>query len=210
MTSEPDPNAPDGVSSDADETPESIVYDAVYGDPSRLVRVGLISDTHIPDKASSIPGTVLEAFEGVDVILHGGDLISLSVLKILGRIAPVEAVSGNNDPKQVANKVPTRRLLKIGGAAVGLVHGHRGRGRNTPDRAVKSFREPLQALVFGHSHLPLIIPAGQPDPYRYREEPLPFILINPGSPTDRRHAPRKSYGMMEIKGSEVTAELIWL
>jgi putative phosphoesterase len=182
----------------------------VYGAPDRLVRVGLLGDTHVPDKAASIPGAVLRAFEGVDVILHAGDLITLSVLDILGNIAPVEAVYGNNDPFQVAERLSSRLVVQIGGARVGLVHGHRGAGRNTPDRAARSFHGPLDAVVFGHSHLPLIVPPGTSDPYSHREQPLPFMLINPGSPTDRRHAARRSFALMEVEGSEVRARLVWL
>jgi len=184
--------------------------DAVYGLPDRRVRVGVLSDTHVPDKAFRIPGAVLRAFEGVDLILHGGDLISLGVLRILNKIAPVEAVWGNNDPRQVREELSPVRLLRVGGARVGLVHGHGGRGRNTPDRAVRSFQEPLDALVFGHSHLPLAVSAGTPHPYSKREAPLPFLLLNPGSPTDRRHAPQRSYALLEVDGKEVRARLFWL
>ena len=170
----------------------------------------MLGDTHVPDKAASIPGAVLRALEGVDVILHAGDLITLSVLDILGKIAPVEAVHGNNDPFQVAERLPARVVVRVGGVHVGLVHGHRGAGRNTPDRAARAFHEPLAAVVFGHSHLPLIVPAGTPDPYSHREEPLPFMLLNPGSPTDRRHAERRSFALMEVEGAEIRAWLEWL
>lgn len=183
---------------------------ATYGRPDQLVRVGVLSDTHVPDKASRIPGRVLRAFEGVDVILHGGDLITLGVLRILRKLAPVEAVWGNNDPQQVREALSQRRFLRVGGARVGLVHGHRGRGRNTPDRAVRAFREPLDALVFGHSHLPIVVPAGRPEPFDHHPGPLACLLLNPGSPTDRRHAPRCSYALMEVEGREVRARLVWL
>ena len=133
-----------------------------YGSPDRLVRVGVISDTHVPDKASRIPGEVLRALDGVDVILHGGDLITTGLIAILQRIAPLEAVYGNNDPKQVVDAIPAQKVVRVGGAKIGLVHGHRGRGRNTPDRAVRAFHgQSLDALVFGHSHLPIVVPAGQ-------------------------------------------------
>lgn len=43
--------------------------------------IGLISDTHIPDRADKIPITVLEAFKNVDLIIHAGDLTSIRVKK---------------------------------------------------------------------------------------------------------------------------------
>jgi putative phosphoesterase len=174
------------------------------------VRIGVLSDTHLPLKARALPARLLRAFEGVDLILHGGDLVSADVLDLLGRIAPVEAVAGNNDPPELCARLGFRKIVEAGGARLGLVHGHRGRGRNTPDRAAHAFRrEPaIAAVVFGHSHLPLLAPCGKrlfPE-----SEPLPFLLFNPGSPTDRRHAPRCSFGLMTVEDGAVRAELVWL
>lgn len=176
----------------------------------RRARVGVLSDTHIPQKARALPSRVLDAFAGVDLILHGGDLVTPEVLDLLQRIAPVEAVGGNNDPAELCERLGWKKVVEVGGARIGLVHGHRGRGRNTPDRAAHAFRrEPgVAAVVFGHSHLPLV---AEPGKKLFPEsDPLPFLLFNPGSPTDRRHAPRCSYGFLTIEDGRVAAELIWL
>ena len=59
--------------------------------------IGLISDTHIPDRAKEIPQKVFDAFSEVDLILHAGDLTSLKVIEDLEKIAPVMAIQGNMD-----------------------------------------------------------------------------------------------------------------
>ena len=50
--------------------------------------IGLISDTHIPDRAREIPQKVFETFDNVDLILHAGDLTSPKVIEELEKIAP--------------------------------------------------------------------------------------------------------------------------
>ena len=61
--------------------------------------IGLISDTHIPDRAKEIPEKVFEAFSEVDLIMHAGDLTSPKVIDDLEQIAPVMAIQGNMDSK---------------------------------------------------------------------------------------------------------------
>jgi len=171
--------------------------------PRRIVRVGVVSDTHVPEKARVLPLVMMRAFEGVDLIVHAGDLVAASVIEALARIAPVHAVAGNNDPPDLVQALGRRRVVTAGGVKIGLVHGDRGRGRNTPDRAARAFGEGEVAwVVFGHSHLPFLGPA----PVLEGEPPPPAVtLFNPGSPTDRRHAPRKSFGLLEIEDGKVSA-----
>jgi hypothetical protein len=173
-----------------------------------VVRVGVVSDTHVPDKARFLPAALLRAFEGVDLIVHAGDLIVPEVIDALARVAPVHAVAGNNDPRELVESLGRRRIVAAGGVRIGLVHGDRGRGRNTPDRAARAFSAgEVDWVVFGHSHLPYLGPPqevpGQP--------PAPAVtLFNPGSPTDRRHAPRKSFGFLEIEDGKATARHVML
>lgn len=182
------------------------------------VRVGVLADTHIPEKAVAIPKPLMKDFEGVDVILHAGDLIIPAVLEILRKVAPVEAIAGNNDPPELVQLLGRRKVIEVGGIKIGIVHGDRGRGRNTPDRAARAF-DPgeVAVVVFGHSHLPYLGPApvdGEPATSPNATEAPPaapgLLLFNPGSPTDRRHAPRKSYGFIEIEDGKVTARHVLL
>ena len=61
------------------------------------MRIGLISDTHIPDIEKKIPFEIMHSFRGVDLILHAGDVYSPSVLDDLDCIAPVLVARGDDD-----------------------------------------------------------------------------------------------------------------
>ncbi len=61
------------------------------------MRIGLISDTHIPSAGRDLWPQVYDALRGVDLIMHAGDLYDLAVLDWLEALAPVIAVSGNGD-----------------------------------------------------------------------------------------------------------------
>lgn len=148
-------------------------------------RVGVISDTHMPRRGRSLPEALQHGLEGVDLILHAGDLVDPSVLEMLEQIAPVAAVCGNSDPLSVRMLLPERRVLQLGRFRVGLIHGHQGIGNSTPERARRAFTD-VDAVVFGHSHIP------------YCEMKEGVLLFNPGSPTDRRREPHFSYGLLHI------------
>ena len=126
--------------------------------------LGVITDTHIPQRMRSLPPRVFEAFRGVDMILHAGDINSCCVLDELAQIAPVEAVAGNADLFQ--RGLPLTRVIEIAGKRIGLAHGHGGWSRyllgKLHDRlgyseeyylniVQRSFGS-MDAIVFGHTH----------------------------------------------------------
>jgi len=88
------------------------------------MRVGIISDTHVYDRAGGLPAKVLEVFRssGVELILHAGDLTSMDVVDALEEVAEVVAVQGNMDP-YYGTSLPERRRLSLGGHRVLLFHG---------------------------------------------------------------------------------------
>jgi putative phosphoesterase len=75
--------------------------------------VGVISDTHVPDRAKKIPKNVFKVFENVDFIVHAGDLVQLSVIDELERLAPVLVVYGNMDGPEVRSKLPKLNSLSF-------------------------------------------------------------------------------------------------
>src|SRR5512143_2874966 len=87
------------------------------------MRIGCVSDTHIPGGLGKLPKALYEGLKGVDLILHAGDIVSLDVIEDLGHIAPVEAVAGNMDPWGVADKLPVKKVISAGRFRIGLVHG---------------------------------------------------------------------------------------
>lgn len=134
---------------------------------------------------------------GVSAILHAGDLVTPLAVDLLSSIAPVIAVRGNNDKaSSYKTLLPERAIVEFEEVRIGLVHGHDGNGRTTQDRAFNAFAgEALAAIVFGHSHVPTITKRHG------------ILMVNPGSPTDKRINPRYSFATLEIQGRRVTATM---
>lgn len=152
-----------------------------------LVTIGVVSDTHVPLRARSLPGEVFRGLDGVDLILHAGDILDESVIRELCAVAPVEAVAGNCDPWPLRNRLGPQKIVEIGGVKIGLTHGHLGVGRTAAERAAGLFAaQGVACVVFGHSHSP------------FNEVLDGVLLFNPGSPTDRRREPLPSYGILTI------------
>jgi len=138
--------------------------------PRQIVaRLGLISDTHMPDRWPDLPETLPRILQGVDLILHAGDVGELWVLDQLSAIAPVIAVHGNDEPPDTPAQLPPKQLVTVAGQRLLLWHGH------YPDRVdeLESRRDPAmrpkleriarhgqrlgaKLVHFGHWHVPLV------------------------------------------------------
>jgi len=157
------------------------------------VKIGVISDTHIPSKARMIPEIVLNSFKGVDLIIHAGDIIQKKVLDILAQVAPVQAVSGNIDPQPLRETLPDTLEMELEGFKIAVIHGHKVRGHLMNTLGLM-FPE-ADIIIFGHTHKPCNeIITGQ-------------LHFNPGSPTDKRWQKKHSFGIIEL-GDEIQAEII--
>src|SRR5664280_558794 len=84
--------------------------------------IGVISDTHIPERADKIPEAVFEVFKDVEMIFHAGDLVSMDVLQDLENLAPTMCVQGNMD-RMCGLKLPKQEIVKVDGIKIGLDHG---------------------------------------------------------------------------------------
>lgn len=161
----------------------------------RLITVGVVSDTHVPVRARFLPGEVFRGLDGVDLILHAGDILDESVIRELATVAPVRAVAGNCDPWSLRDRLGPQKIVEVGGVKIGLTHGHLGTGRTAAERAASLFvGQEVACVVFGHSHSP------------YNEVVDGVLLFNPGSPTDRRHEPLPSYGILTIDSDAGSVE----
>jgi putative phosphoesterase len=163
------------------------------------MRIGVVSDTHLPRFGRRLPRALVEGLEGarVELVLHCGDWTADWVPSLFEAIAPVEGVAGNNDGPGLVERFGRRRVVLAAGVGIGLVHGDLGSGRTTPQRAARSFgADEADVVCFGHSHMPLVerLPDGR-------------LLLNPGSPTDRRRQPRFSWALLEVEDGEARAEL---
>jgi putative phosphoesterase len=160
--------------------------------------IGLISDTHIPSRATSIPQEVFTSFENVDFIIHAGDLVELSVIDTLEQIAPVLAVHGNLDTPETKNALPTLNSLKVLDRKVGVIHN--------PDilYGMDQMREltktnGFDVLVYGHTHNANI---------KWEEN---ILYINPGSPTNPSSLLNKpSVALIKITQNLITPEIIYI
>ena len=130
-----------------------------------------MADSHVGEHLPSMPAEVGEVLEGVDLILHAGDLTDLAVLDELGRIAPVVAVRGNHDEEGGIRGLPRDLLVRVGDVRIGLTHGHRNAAVELPAAAASlvagravllgfagAMRRrfgPVDAIVTGHLHLPI-------------------------------------------------------
>lgn len=162
------------------------------------IRIGVISDTHLGERAEKLPDALVEGLRGVDLILHAGDWVSPHVVGLVEAIAPCESVAGNNDGPDIVDKFGYAKRLELGGLRFGLVHGD-GYRKTTAERALDAFAdERPDVIVYGHSHIPESRQVGG------------TLLFNPGSPTDKRRQPRYSYGIITVENGELKqAELVY-
>jgi putative phosphoesterase len=151
------------------------------------VLIAVVSDTHLPKGRRRIPDACLEQLEAADLILHAGDFTSLDVLLELRAYGPVSAVYGNVDGWDVRGEVPERTVVEAGGARLGMVHDA-GPASRRLERMRAAFPG-ADAVVFGHSHIPL-----------HERAPDGFQIFNPGSPTDRRRQPQHTMGLARVDG----------
>lgn len=150
------------------------------------MRIAVFSDTHLSDPHVGIPlleGILRRYLPEADMVLHAGDLVHPDLLLAFAPL-PVYPVRGNLDPP--CDGVPDKQVVMAAGFRIGLIHSW-GRGREVEANAAASFAGVhLDALVYGHSHWPVC----------YRRDGV--LFLNPGSCTDRRRAPRPTFGVLEL------------
>jgi len=157
------------------------------------VRIGVISDTHVPSATRALPPVIFDIFEGVDLILHAGDIVEMSVLDELSALAPVEAVAGNMDGAELQMKLPQKRIITAGTFTIGLIHG-KYRIDIQKEMIRKEFGQ-VDVIVYGHSHHP------------HWEKINGVYFLNPGSPTDKRYAPFNSVAILTVENG-LNAEIV--
>jgi hypothetical protein len=156
--------------------------------------IGLISDTHIPDRARQIPQNVLTSFKDVDLIIHAGDLTTQSVIDELEKIAPVMAIQGNMD-RVAGLDLPKARVIEVEGVRIGVAHGEVYPRADTQQLLYLAKQLDVNILVTGHSHQPKI------------ESVEDVLLLNPGSPIVPRLADR-TVMLLEVNDKNVDVEII--
>jgi len=159
------------------------------------MRVAVVSDTHMPKGSRALPVACLERLRRADLVLHAGDLVTAAFLDELRTLGPpVEAVHGNVDEPALRALLPAERVVEVAGLRVGMVHAPGPRaGREA--RLRRRFPD-CRAILYGHTHLPQV------------ELVDGVWILNPGSPTERRRAPRKTMLELTVRGRALVPELV--
>lgn len=170
---------------------------AAVSKPAGSALLAVISDTHMPLGTRRLPEACVERLRTADAILHAGDLVTVAVLAHLESLGPpVHAISGNVDDGAVRARLPEERIVEIAGARIAMVHD--GGARDGRLRRLRRRFPDADAVVFGHSHLPL---------HKAKDG---FQIFNPGSPTERRRAPHHTMGLARVTEGTVAFELVEL
>jgi putative phosphoesterase len=178
-----------------------------------MVKLGVLADTHVPDKARDLNHKTFSVFAdaGVEAILHAGDISVPRVLAELQRVAPVYAVRGNRDWLRLKH-LPPKLTLTVEGLTIGLTHGH-GRVLDYLVEKIlfikwgyqfKRHRRVLAAIfpqaaviVFGHSHIPTNVWVNGK------------LYFNPGSASLYENNLPPSVGLLHVQaGGQVNGEIV--
>jgi uncharacterized protein len=145
------------------------------------VRLLLLADTHIPNRARDLPGPVWDEVLRADVVIHAGDWVEVDVLDALeAKASRLVACRGNNDGPALRSRLPERADVTLEGLRFSVVH-ETGAASGREARMSQCYPD-TDVLVFGHSHIPWDTTTASG-----------LRLLNPGSPTDRRRQPFCTY-----------------
>jgi putative phosphoesterase len=152
----------------------------------RKTIVGIISDTH-----GLVRPEALRALEGVDLIIHAGDIGKAGVTGALRSIAEVVAIRGNNDRGAWARKIPATAVIELDAVKILVIH-------NVTDLDIDPSAAGFRVVISGHSHSPSIA------------ERDGVLFLNPGSAGPRRFKLPIAVARLRVRGSSVAAEIVKL
>lgn len=180
------------------------------------MKIGVIGDTHIPERSPVLPARIAELFKGLDIILHTGDITELYVLKEFQETYTLTfAVAGEEDSAEVHEYLDEMRVVRFGQRRIGMIHGHQfdavqgaggtlrrlmGRGHEPgalPAFLLSQFDEPVDAVVFGHTHRPYVRTHGG------------VLIFNPGCALPTGVYP-PSVGILDMTKRNITGRIAYL
>lgn len=159
-----------------------------------MVRIGVISDTHLKAVNSELVDIYEDYFFDVDMIFHAGDLVSVEVADYLSQ-KPLHVVQGNMDTMDVRERFPEKEIIEIDSFRLGLIHGW-GSPFGIEGRIRSAFTN-VHAIIYGHSHRPS------------NHVDKGVLFFNPGTATGFRIAGSNSIGILEIT-DHITGTIISL
>jgi uncharacterized protein len=149
------------------------------------MKIGVISDTH-----GYLDPKIIGLFDGVDHILHAGDIGYPSLILELEAIAPVTAVLGNNDAGLDFRET---EIVELGGRKFFVHHivNPRAPGETLGGRLA---RVKPNVVVFGHTH------------QRFCETVGPTLFFNPGYSGKPRFKLERSVAILNLSDGKITSE----
>ncbi len=156
--------------------------------------IGVLSDTHLKGPSLELDAVVGRHLTEVDLLVHAGDMVHLSVLDSLYATGKeVIAVSGNMDPPAVQQAFPLKRTLAVEGLSLGIIHGW-GPPAGIRARIREAFAG-VDAIIYGHTHAPFCGTEGG------------VFFFNPGSVCDSRFTSARTLGIIVIDGKDIRGEI---
>jgi hypothetical protein len=159
--------------------------------------LAIISDTHMPRGPRHLPAECVRRLRAADLIVHAGDLNTMAVLEELRALGDMVAVHGNVDAADVRAALPATAPLAVGPRRLAVIHDA-GPRPGRLQRLRRRFPD-ADAVVFGHSHIPLL-----------ERAPDGFQIVNPGSPTERRRAAHHTMAVGRLVEGALSFQLIEL
>ena len=155
------------------------------------MRIGLISDTHLPSSIREPWPEVAAAFHQVELILHAGDIVTPRILDWLEGIAPVLAALGNNDFGMNDPRVKAVHTLDVEGWRLGLIHDI---------TSGVQLDSPVDIIVSGHTH------------YERLTHQDGVVHVNPGSATLPHHYSTRlgTVGILNVERDRLLATIVRL
>jgi putative phosphoesterase len=159
--------------------------------------IAVVADTHLPKGDRRLPTRCIDLIGSAEAVIHAGDFFAASALEELRSLCPVvHAVHGNVDEPALRNALPESLEIEVGPRSLAVIHDA-GPAKGRLARLRRRFPA-ADAVIFGHSHMPL------------HEELDGFQIFNPGSPTERRRAPRPSLGLLSLEHGSLSFRHVWL
>lgn len=165
------------------------------GSDRNSVKITVLADTHLKcDVTTALPAPALASMRTTDLILHAGDITSLAAFREFQAIRPTYAVLGNND-QELRALLQETLVIDIDGITIAMIHDA-GARKGRAERLFRRFPT-ADIVIFGHSHVPCneVGLNGQ-------------ILLNPGSPTQRRAQPSHTIATLVINRGAIRSHEI--
>ena len=165
------------------------------------MRIGLVTDTHLPSTIRELWDEVRVAFAGVDLILHGGDIVSPRVLDWLDDIAPTRAARGNNDGGWEDPRLEDMQWLHLEGWRIVMIHDMEPEERPIAALQERYLRgEHADIIITGHTHFERL---------EYRDG---VLQVNSGSATHPHLWSTRlgTVGLLDIAPGKMTARILRL